>query len=122
VNLHYLDFESSADADGHGSFDAMASAGPAQLAALELEVMGVLAWAHRAFGGRRGPLDEGGEWDYELQGVQEVATTLAVAYDPSAPRLALEPGLTGAPRVTLSLTLSGTPQFCEAFRAEFALD
>ena len=118
MKLHYLEFDYSEDADGHGSFDAMASAGPAQLAALEAEVMQVLAWAHRG-PGRRGPLDEGGEWDYELQGVQEVATTLDVAYDPSAPRLALEPGSTGAPRVTLSLTISGTPQFCDAFRAQF---
>ena len=121
MTLHYLEFDYSEDADGHGSFDAMASAGPAQLAALESEVMQVLAWAHRG-PARRGPLDEGGEWDYELQGVQEVATTLDVAYDPPASRLAIEPGPTGAPRVTLSLTISGTPQFCEAFRAEFGFD
>ena len=122
MKLHYLEFDFSLDADGHGSFDAMASAGPAQLAALEAEVMRVLAWAFADFAGRRGPLDEGGEWDYELQGVQEVATTLDVAYDPSAPRLALESGSTGTPRVTLSLTVSGTPQFCDAFRAEFEVE
>jgi hypothetical protein len=119
VKLHYLEFDSSEDADGHGSFDAMASAGPSQRAALEAEVAALLAWAHRVFPGRRGPLDDGGEWDYELQGVQEVATTLDVAYDPSTARLALEPGSTGAPRVTLSLTLTGTPQFCAAFLREF---
>ncbi len=122
MTLDYLDFDFSEDADGHGSFDAMASAAPAQLPALQAEVLRVLAWAESDFGGRRGPLDEGGDWDCELQGVQEVATPLAVTWDPAGGRLRLEPGAAGAPRVTLSLTLGGTPQFCAAFRAAFGLD
>ena len=121
MTLDYLDFDVSEDADGHGSFDAMASAAPAQLAALQAEVLRVLDWAHRDFSGQRGPLDDGGDWDYELQGVQEIATPLEVRYDPAAVRLQLEPGATGAPRVTLSLTLSGTPQFCAAFRDAFGI-
>ena len=121
MTLDYLDFDFSEDADGHGSFDAMASAAPAQLAALQAEVLRVLEWAHHDFAGQRGPLDDGGDWDYELQGVQEIATPLEVRYDPAAVRLQLEPGATGAPRVTLSLTLSGTPQFCAAFRDAFAI-
>jgi hypothetical protein len=121
VKLRYLEFDYSEDAEGHGSFDAMASAAPAQLPALRAELLQVLAWAHRDFPGERGAPDEGGDWDYELQGVQEVATTLDVGYDPKAGRLQLEPGSTGAPRVTLSLTLSGTPQFCTALRAAFEL-
>lgn len=121
MTLDYLDFDFSEDPDGHGSFDAMASAAPAQLAALQAEVLRVLDWAHRDFAGQRGPLDDGGDWDYELQGVQEIATPLEVRYDPAAVRLQLEPGATGAPRVTLSLTLSGTPQFCAAFRDAFGI-
>ncbi|MFC5500273.1 hypothetical protein ACFPOE_22210 [Caenimonas terrae] len=121
MKLNFLEFDSSEDAQGHGSFDAMASAAPAQLAALREEVQRVLGWAHRQFPGRRGALDEGGDWDYELQGVQEVATTLAADYDPDAGHLRLEPSATGAPRITLSLTLTGTPQFCDALRAEFGL-
>ena len=66
MTLHYLEFDYSEDADGHGSFDAMASVMPAQLAALQAEVISVLAWAHREFEGRRGPLDEGAEWDLSL--------------------------------------------------------
>ncbi|MDB5944945.1 MAG: hypothetical protein JWQ13_4511 [Ramlibacter sp.] len=122
MSLDYLDFDFSEDAEGHGSFDAMAAAAPAQLPALQAEVLRVLHWAHRDFAGSRGPLDEGGDWDYELQGVQEVATTLQARYDERWGRLELRPGATGAPRVTLSLTLSGTPAFCEAFRREFGLD
>lgn len=119
MKLHYLEFDYSEDADGHGAFDAMASAVPAQLPALQDEVLRVLAWAEREFEGRRGPLDEGGDWDCELQGVQEVATTLDVDYDLASMRMTLHPGATGSPRVTLSLTLTGTPQFCAAFRSEF---
>ena len=122
MNLDYLDFDFSEDAQGHGSFDAMASAAPAQLPALQAEVLRVLDWAQREFGGRRAPLDEGGDWDYELQGVQEVATPLDVAWDAAAARLRLAPGAAGPPRVTLSLTLGGTPQFCAAFRAAFEID
>lgn len=122
MTLDYLDFDFSEDADGHGSFDAMASTVPAQLPALQAEVLRVLDWAQREFAGRRGPLDEGGDWDYELQGVQEVATPLDVAWDPATARLRLAPGAAGAPRVTLSLTLGGTPQFCAAFREAFGID
>lgn len=121
MTLDFLDFEYSEDEQGHGSFDAMASAAPAQLPALQAEVLRVLAWAHRDFPGERGALDEGGDWDYEVQGVQEVATTLEVGYEPGAGRLQLVPGSTGEPRTTLSLTVGGTPQFCAAFRAAFGL-
>ena len=121
MQLAYLDFDFSEDADGHGSFDAMASAALAQLPALQEEVQRVLHWAHNAFPGQRGAVDEGGDWDFEFQGVQEVATTLDVRYDLQAGRLQLQPGPTGAPRITLSLTLSGTPQFCDAFRRAFSL-
>jgi hypothetical protein len=122
MTLDFLDFDFSEDADGHGTFDAMAAAAPAQLAALQAEVVRVLDWAHREFAGARGPLDEGGDWDYELQGLQEVPTTLAVAYDAGARRLQLRPADTGPARVTLSLTLGGTPAFCDAFRQAFGLD
>jgi hypothetical protein len=121
MTLAYLDFEFSEDGAGHGSFDAMAAAMPAQLAALQAEVIAVLAWAQREFP-NRGSVDDGGEWDYELQGTQEVATALDVRYDPGARCLELQPAQTCAPRVTLSLTVSGTAQFCAAFRAAFAVD
>jgi hypothetical protein len=121
MTLDYLDFDYSEDPQGHGSFDAMACAAPAQFPAVRSEVQRVLVWAYREFPGARGALDDGGEWDYELQGVQEVATSLDVRYEPQAGQLQLESGATGAPRITLSLTLSGTPQFCEAFRRAFAL-
>ncbi|WP_298932871.1 hypothetical protein [uncultured Ramlibacter sp.] len=119
--LQYLDFDYSEDADGHGSFDAMASAAPAQLAALQAEVLQVLQWAQGEFPSGPAPLDEGGDWDCELQGVQEVATALEVRYDAQAGQLHTQAGAAAAPRTTLSLTLSGTPQFCAALRQAFGL-
>lgn len=74
--LDWLDFDYSEDPQGHGSFDAMASVTAAQLPALQRELERVLAWAHREFGGVRAPLDEGGDWDFELQGLQEVPAPL----------------------------------------------
>jgi hypothetical protein len=78
----------------------------------------VLAWAQREFGPARSEADEG-EWGYELQGVREVATTLQVDFDERAQRIALRDEAAGAPRVTLSLTVTGTPSFCDAFRSAF---
>ncbi|HWI81335.1 hypothetical protein [Ramlibacter sp.] len=120
--LHFLDFDYSEDADGHGSFDAMASADARQLARLQGELAQVLDWAHREFPGGPAPLEEGGDWDYQLQGVQETPTSLHVGYDPRTRGIELRPGAAGPPRVTLSLTLSGSAAFCDALRAAFGLD
>lgn len=119
--LHYLQFDFSGDAHGHGSFEAMASAAPAQLPALQAEVLRVLDWAERRFG-PAAPLEEGGDWDFALEGVREVASPLAVRYVPGAAQLELEPGPADPPRVTLTLTLIGNPAFCSALRDAFAID
>ena len=116
--LAWLDFDYNEDEDGHGSFDAMAAAAPAQWPALEAEVVRVLQWAEAAFG-PPAPLEDGGEWDCELQGVREVATTLVIDFDARAGQLRQRDETTGAPRVTLSLTLAGSAAFCAAFRHEF---
>jgi hypothetical protein len=116
--LDWLEFDYSEDAEGNGSFDAMAAAAPAQLSALQAEIARVLDWAHGSFGDPLPP-DEGGEWHYELQGVQEAATALDVAY--ASGRLSLNAGAASPPRVTLSLTVGGTPGFCAAFRQAFDL-
>lgn len=120
MQILYLDFDFSSDIHGHGSFDAMASVAPSQLAKLQEEVLHVLDWAERHFG-PAAALDEGGEWDFELQGSSEVATPLAVRYVPGAGRLDLQPGAPGAARVTLTLTLTGSEAFCAALRDAFAI-
>lgn len=120
MQLHYLDFDFSGDAHGHGTFDAMASVAPPQLPVLQEEVLRVLDWAERHFG-PAAALEEGGEWDFALHGNSEVATPLAVRYVPGAGRLDLQPGTPGPARVTLTLTLTGTEAFCAALRTAFAI-
>jgi hypothetical protein len=118
MQLDYLDFDFSGEAEGGGSFDAMAAVTPAQWPALQAEVLQVLDWAYRQFGAPAA-LEDGGDWDYALDGVREVATPLAVRYTRGAPDLDLQPGEPGAPRLVLTLTLAGSEPFCEAFRQAF---
>jgi hypothetical protein len=118
--LAYLDFDYSDDEEGHGTFDAMAAADPRALAALQSEVVRVLAWAHAGFGSPA-PLEEGGEWDCQLAGVRELTAPLSVQYDPAAGALALNESGPALARVTLTLTLTGTPTFCAALRTAFGV-
>lgn len=97
--MGFLEFDYSEDAQGVGTFDAMASVRSGQVAAVRAEVAQVLDWAHGAFPGLRAPLDEGGEWDFNLQEQQE---------EGAAPRWH-----------TLTLSMGGGPQFCAAFRQRF---
>jgi len=119
MELHYLDFDYSEDDEGTGTWDAMASVTPAHLPALRAELEQVLAWAHRAFAGRRGPIDEGGDWDYDLQALHEGTAPDQWAYDEAAQRVVLLPGGAGQTRHTVTLSLSGTPAFGAALRERF---
>lgn len=121
MTLRYLDFDYSEDTEGIGTFDAMASIGPQQVGAVHAEVVEVLGWAHAAFAGRRGAVEDGGEWDYDLQGMQEVATPEHIEFDEDAGALRVRPGPPGAPRHTVTLSIGGTPDFCAALRARFGL-
>ncbi len=122
MQLDYLDFDYSEDAEGNGTFDAMASAAPAQLSRVEAEIVAVLAWAHGAFPDACGPEDEGGEWQYDLQGVQEVNTPLTLHFDAELARIAMTPGTPLPPRTTFNFTIGGNQGFCAALREAFQLD
>ncbi len=97
----FLDFDYSEDPQGSGTFDAMASVRHDQLAAVRAEITQVLDWAEAGFAGLRAPLDEGGEWDVDLQ----------EQTDGASPQWHV-----------LSLSISGTAPFCAAFRRRFSLD
>jgi hypothetical protein len=99
VQLHYLDFDFSDEESGRGSFDAMATVAPSRLSAVLAEISAVLDWARGAFG-PAGALQDESEWDYELQDTGEPV---------------------GAALSTVTLTLSGSPAFCQAFREEFGV-
>jgi len=120
--LKYLHFDASEDSAGLASFEAMASVGAAQWPALQAEVAAVLDWAHHGYAGVRGPLEEDGDWDYDLHATQESVCTLALDFDPELRRLSGRTLDDGMPRYTLTLTLGGTPGFAEALRARFDMD
>lgn len=119
MTLHYLDFDYSEDAQGHGTFEAMASVPAPRVAAVRAEIARVLDWAHGAFPEMRAPLEEGGEWDYHLEGQQEWSAQESVSYDEVTGKFTSQLGQPGAPRHTLTLSISGSPQFCAAFRERF---
>lgn len=97
--LRWLDFDYSEGSDDTGVFDALASVAPEHAAEVEAEIAQVLAWAEASFPGRRAPIEDGGDWDVEVQVLHEANA--------------------GAARVAFALTISGAPAFCEAFRAQF---
>ena len=117
MQLQYLDFDFSDEDTGRGSFDAMASVLPHRLPALLAEIAAVLGWAVGAFG-PGGALGDESEWDYEVQGVIEPDTPLIVVYDYEKGGVSVTPANPGA-RTTLTLTVSGSPAFCAAFREKF---
>jgi hypothetical protein len=121
MTLLYLDFEFSEDAEGLATLDAMASGVGAQVTAIHAEVVTVLAWAHAAFAGQRNPIDEGGMWDFNLEGQQEYTAFQTLDFDERSGRLSAQPHRAGEPRHTITLSLVGTPEFVAAFRERFGL-
>lgn len=99
--MKFLEFYYSEDPQGVGTFDAMASVRPDQVATVRAEIVQVLEWAHADFPGLQAPLDEGGEWDFNLQEQEEEA---------------------GERWYTLTLSIGGSSQFCAAFRTRFDPD
>ena len=99
MTLRWLDFDYSEDTEGVGTFDAMASTAPAHTPAVEAEIAEVIAWAEASFPHGRGVLDDGADWDCDVQELHE---------DDGARR-------------TLVLSISGSTAFCEALRERFGL-
>ncbi len=122
MTLRYLDFDYSEDGDGCGNWDAMASVAGEHLPALHAEIAEVLDWAHTCFGEQRGPIEDGGLWDYDLQAVEETSTSQSLRYDDTERRVVAAAGTTGTPRHTVTLSLCGTAAFCDAFRERFAVE
>jgi hypothetical protein len=119
--LDYLDFDYSEDAEGTGTWDAMACVQPQRLGALHAEITRLLAWAHHTFAGQQGPCEDGGQWDYDLQAQAEDGTPLHIAYDAAHERLHAQAAPSGG-RTTVTLSLSGSAAFGEALRDAFGLE
>ncbi|MBC7729648.1 MAG: hypothetical protein H7242_18965 [Microbacteriaceae bacterium] len=94
--MQYLSFDLSCDADGVTTLEALASTAAEQHAAVMAEVQQVLDWAWQHYPHSHGPVDDGMDWDDDLQVQVEDGRWHAV-----------------------SLTLAGSPRFIEAFFAAF---
>lgn len=120
--LDYLDFEYSEDEDGNGTWDAMASVADSRWQALLAEVRQVLQWASQDFRGRRAPLDEGGDWDYDLSAQDDDnGRALHLRWNASSAQLDAPAPQTGG-YLTLTLTLTGNAAFGDALRQKFELE
>lgn len=94
--MDFLSFDLSESGEGVTTLEALAATSAESHPAVMAEVQQVLDWAWREFPYRHGPVDDGMDWDHDLQ-------------------VGVEPG--GWHAVTLTLT--GSPAFVEAFLAAF---
>jgi hypothetical protein len=94
--MDYLTFDLTEVDDGVSSLEAMASTTVAQHPAVLAEVRQVLDWAWRHYPGSHGPIDDGMDWDHDLQ-------------------VTIEDGGWH----TVTLTLTGTARFVQEFIAAF---
>lgn len=120
--LQYLEFDYSEDAEGTGTWDAIASVTAAHVLPLQAEIVHLLEWATEEFSGQRGPIEEGGAWDYDLHSEPESGALQALHYDGTLHQLV--PAITPVPgsRHTFTLSVSGTAAFCAALRSAFGLE
>ena len=65
--MDFLTFDVAEVDDGVSSLEAMASTATAHHAAVMAEVQQVLDWAWAWFPNSHGPIDNGMEWDHDLQ-------------------------------------------------------
>jgi hypothetical protein len=94
--LNYLSFDFSEGEEGVMTLEAMASTSADEHAAVMAEVERVLAWASGRFPHSHGPVEDGMDWDHDLQ-------------------VTIEDGRWHA----VTLTLAGSPRFVDEFLAVF---
>lgn len=94
--MDFLSFDLTEVDDGVSSLEAMASTGVDQHTAVMAEVQQVLDWAWSRFPGSHGPIDDGFDWDHDLQVMFEDGGWHVV-----------------------TLTLTGTERFVTEFVANF---
>ncbi|QXZ10321.1 hypothetical protein KUF54_03445 [Comamonas sp. Y33R10-2] len=118
--LDYLEFDYSEDEEGTGTWDAMASVKAERVPALAAEIEAVLRWASHKFVGRQGSIEEGFDWDYDLQAQDDEGEPLDARFDKAQSKLTLQASATG--RTTVNLAVSGSVHFADALRERFELE
>lgn len=121
MDLHYLEFDCSEDTEGVVCWDALAQPAASHTTALLREVTQLLAWACRFSPHSPGPLDEGADWDFDLQVQLHRAhsphsTPAQAIWHTAQQTLDILPAPQPGERLELSLSLSGTPAFAQALR------
>ena len=124
MNLQLLDFDCSEDAEGVVCWDALAQPAPHYNSALLAEVAQVLAWCHRFDARGPGSLEDGANWDFDLQvtlqGGAHPGLPLPAKFEPTTGALHLPLGA-DQQAMALSLSISGSPGFGQAFRDQFGV-
>lgn len=94
--MRYLAFDLTDSCDDILTLEAMASTQETEHAAVMAEVEQVMAWVRAEFGGRQGPVEDGHAWDHELLVQHEAGGW-----------------------ITVTLTISASPEFVDAFLPVF---
>lgn len=97
--MRFLSFDVSDSTDGITTLEAMASTSDAQHAQAMAEAQQLLDWAWQQFPDGHGPVEDGQDWDHDLQ-------------------VHVEDGQWH----TVTLTLTASQRFAEAFTQAFAAE
>jgi hypothetical protein len=116
--LQFLEFDGSEDSEGVVCWDALAQPAARHTPALLHEVTRLLAWAHGFAEQAPGPLEDGADWDFDLQ-IQMAAVSIQAQWDGPTQALVLCPKPTEKDEISLSLSISGASAFSRAFRDQW---
>ena len=119
MNLQFLEFDCSEDSEGVVCWDALAQPAAHHTLAMLQEVTELLAWAHRYATCPPGPLEDGADWDFDLQ-IRDGHASIETHWNSSRQTLDLSKMPSASPEITLSLSLSGTRSFAGAFREHWS--
>lgn len=118
MDLQFLEFDCSEDSEGVVCWDALAQPAARHQAAMVQEVTQLLAWAHAFSPQSPGPLEDGAEWDFDLH-MQAPTSAIQAHWHAGENRLVFCPVPPPNEVISLSLSISGTAAFAEAFRAQW---
>ena len=120
-DLLYLDFDHSEDDEGTNTWDALAYVQSNRANALLDEITALLKWAHDTMPLPPGPVDDGHQWDYDLQWERD-NTMVSCRYDVRAGSIAPRPQVNAGEALAMNLSLCGQEAFGQALRATYLRD
>jgi hypothetical protein len=115
MNLQFLEFDCSEDSEHVVCWDALAQPAARHNSALLREAAQVLTWCHRFSPRSPGALEDGADWDFDLQ-IHMESTAIQADWHTATQALVLSPTPSENDKISLSLSISGAAAFCAAFR------